>query len=425
MIVASWSASAVPPGAVPTSAEAPGASVGTASLSPATPLAADPGLPSAPPGPAGLPLPWPPSVAPVLPSLGAPGWVRAGVRVSYYSAVANVLSASERFILDENGDWVGQTTGNRYRREELYGAAGHGVTQVDVLSVGAETAVLQVNSWQYSVYTGPLVPNGQAPWIGPASGGDWYLHPAALADVANQRTQGITILRMPYTIGGVTYSAIRFQQQSDRATFARMYDLEDGKMLASFGAVTSQQGTLCSEAIFLGVRRMNLPWLGHRLPGWVGPGKVLAYQGTKSWEAIRAGTVLTADVSVRMTIDQASADAFTYTRSVSAKVRGYASQQTKENLAGGVGEPTSIAVPVAALDALRSGQTIDRDPITSITVKVTDRRRQSGRDLVVIEARNQGYSARLTYDAGSGAMVAFSDVVTSEETRQYTDLRLT
>lgn len=364
------------------------------------------------------------SLTPRLPALSAPGWVREGVRVSYYSAVANVLSAYERFILDENGDWVGQTTGNRYRREELYGAAGHGVTQVDVLSVGTDVVVLQVNSWQFSVFTGPLVPNGQAPWIGPASGGDWFLHPNVLAGLANQRGDGLTILRMPYTIAGVTYDAIRIQQQSEQATFARVYDLTNGRMLALFGAVTSEQGTLFSEAIFVGARRMDLPWLGDALPQWVSPDRTLTYQGTKSWEAIRAGTVLTADVSVRMRIDRVNAAAFTYGRTTTTKVTGYPAQSQTESLAGGVGEPTSLVLPPVPLAGLRAGQVIDSDPVTGIRVEVTEVGQQGNREVVAIQVRNQGYSANLTYDVQSGRMLSYSDLVTSEETRQYSSLRL-
>ncbi|MGB7962413.1 MAG: hypothetical protein WCF12_05555 [Propionicimonas sp.] len=359
-------------------------------------------------------------LVPRLPALSAPGWVREGVRVSYYSAVANVLSAYERFILDENGDWVGQTTGNRYRREELYGAAGHGVTQVDVLSVDDEYVALQVNSWQYSVFTGPLVPNGQAPWIGPASGGDWFLHPSVLAGQANQTGGGLTILRMPYTIGEVTYDAIRIQQDSEQATCARVYDLTNGTMLALFGAVTTQEGTLFSEAIFIGARRMNLPWLGRTVPDWVTSGRTLTYAGTKSWEAIRAGTVLTANVALRMRIDQVNPAAFTYRRTTTTTVTGYPSQSQEEDLAGGVGEPTSLVLPPASLAELRAGQVIDADPVTGIRVEVTD----VNRDVVAIEARNRGFSARLTYDADSGVMLGYTDQVTSEETRTYSSLRL-
>ncbi|MGF3495982.1 MAG: hypothetical protein ACQXXK_08910, partial [Methanothrix sp.] len=95
---------------------------------------------------------------PGLPNLPAPDWVREGARLSYYSATASIPSAYERFIPDEEGDWVGVNSGKRYRREELFGAAGHGVTQVDVLSVDTRAAVLKVNAWLYSSYTGPLVP---------------------------------------------------------------------------------------------------------------------------------------------------------------------------------------------------------------------------------------------------------------------------
>jgi len=402
---------------------APPARPSTTSPDPVPAAAVPANTPSVTPLP-GVPAPPLASVLPLLPAVSAPGWVRPGVRVSYYSAVANVLTSNERFILDEDGDWIGQTTGNRYRREELYGAAGHGVTQFDVLSVDAQAVALQVNSWQFSMYDGPLVPNGQAPWVGPASGGDWYLHPSVLAGMANRRGGGVTILRMPYTIQGVTYEALRIQQESEQATFARVYDLADGVLLASFGAVTSQQGTLFSQAIYIGVRRMDLPWLGRALPSWVSTGRTLTYTGTKSWEAIRAGTVLTAEVTLRMRIEQTNPTAFAYDRKTTTRVPGYPAQSTNETLASGLGEPTSLVLPPGALAGLRRGHVIDDDPITGIRVEVTGVGRQGGRDVVELRVRNRGYSATMTYHTDSGRMLGYSDLVVSEETRQYSDLRL-
>lgn len=364
---------------------------------------------------------------PGLQSLQAPEWVREGARLSYYSATATIPSAYESFVPDEKGDWVGVKSGKRYRREEIFGAAGHGVTQVDVLSVGSQVAMLKVRAWLYSVYNGPLVPIKQAASIGLPAGGDWYIHPAALANLKDQRGGGVTILRMPYKIGTVTYDAIRIQQEDERSTFARIYDLSDGKLLAIFNSVTSadQKVTTLSEAILIGLRQMNLPWLDQALPSWVRAGTLLRYEGTKSYEAIRAGTVMPTSVSIEVRINDATMRCYTYTQSASMYVPGFPTQYSQEKLAGGIGEPGGLALPPSSLATLRPGQVIDSDPVTGITTRVADvTRDDTGRDIVVIVSSNDAYSAELTYDISSGLLVSFVEKKRGEEYNEYLHINL-
>ena len=363
---------------------------------------------------------------PGLQNFPAPNWVREGTRMSYYSATAMVNTANEKFILDEEGDWIGVTTGKKYRREELFGAAGHGVTQVDVIAVDETVAALKVNSWLYSSFTGPLMPIKQAPAVGLPAGGDWYIHPDALSNLADQRGGGVTVLRMPYTIGTVTYDAIRIQQEDESSTFAHIYDLQDGKLLATFNSVGSADGlsTAFAYALFIGVRQMDLPWMGRDLPDWVAAGTVLRYEGTKTYEAILAGTVMPASVSLEMRIDDAARRYYTYTQSGSIYVPGFPTQYGQESLIGGIGEPTGIVLPPAALAALQTGKIIDTDPVTGITAEVIDvGSDDSGRDIAVIRLENQVYSAEMTYDVGTGTMLSFVEAKLGAETNEYADLR--
>lgn len=364
---------------------------------------------------------------PGLPNLPAPDWVREGARLSYYSATASIPSAYERFIPDEEGDWVGVNSGKRYRREELFGAAGHGVTQVDVLSVDTRAAVLKVNAWLYSSYTGPLVPIRHAASIGLPGGGDWYIHPAALANLNDRRGGGVTVLRMPYKIGTMTYNAIRIQQEDERSSFVHIYDLSDGKLLAAFSSVSSADGkiTTLAEAILIGVRQMNLPWLDQDLPSWVRAGTLLRYEGTKSYEAIRAGTSMSASVSIEVRIDDVTRRCYTYTQSVSMYVPGFPAQYSQEKLAGGIGEPGGLAIPSASLASLRQGQVIDSDPVTGITTVVADvTKDDAGRDTVVIVSSNDAYSAELTYDVSRGLLVNFVETKRGEEYNEYLHIKL-
>jgi hypothetical protein len=363
-----------------------------------------------------------------LKNLAAPEWVKEGTRMSYYSATAEIPEAYEKFILDEEGDWVGKNSGKRYRREEIFGAAGHGVTQVDVLSVDQGISALKVNSWLYSSFTGPMVPIKQAPSIGFAAGGDWYINPKALANLQDRLGEGLTILKMPYTLNGVTYDAIRIQQQSDTSTFAHIYDLKDGKLLATFNSAMSadKKSTIFAYATLIGVRQMDLPWLGQELPDWARQGSVLRYDGTKTVEAILARYSFPTNIAMEMEITDASPKFYTYTQSSSISASGFPSQFGQESLIGGIGEPSGLALPPDALAALQTGQIIDSDDVTGITVAVMDiSQDDDGNGLVVIQSANEGYSADMTYDASIGVLIGFNEFKKGDESNEYTDIKLT
>jgi len=347
--------------------------------------------------------------------------------MSYYSATADVPSANEKFILDEEGDWIGVNSGKKYRREELFGSAGHGVTQVDVLSVNQNIAALKINSWLYSSFTGPLMPIKQSYEVGLPAGGDWYIHPRALANLADRRGGGVTIMRMPYSIDGITYDAIRIQQDSEASTFAHIYDLQDGKLLATFNSVTSADGlsTVFAYATILGVRQMDLPWIGMDLPDWVQKGTAIRYSGTKTYEAILAAYSMPTSVVLDMEITDATNKYYTYTQTGSMAVPEFPSQYGLEHLAGGIGEPGGLALPPASLSVIQSGQVIDTDPVTGIVVSVRDASLDyNQREIVVLESANQVYNAQMTYDVGSGVMVAFSEIKRGAESNEYADLEL-
>ena len=366
------------------------------------------------------------SVIPALRQLPAPDWVQEGTRMNYYSATANIPTVNEKFILDEEGDWVGQTTGKRYRREDVFGAAGHGVTQVDVLSVENGLAALKINSWLYSSFTGPLVPINQGAYVGLAAGGDWYINPVALANLQERSGGGVTIIRMPYTVNGITYDAIRIQQESDKSSFAHIYDLQDGKLLATYNSATSSEGTLFAYATFLDVRQMDLPWLGQNLPPWLRQGTIMQYDGTKSYEAKLARYTFPTAVSLQMKINDIGQRYYTYSQSGSMAASGFPTQYAQESQIGGIGQPGGLVLPPDALASLREGQVIDTDPVTGIIVSVKDIGQDAaGRNEAILQAANQAYSAEATYDIDTGATIAMSDSKLGADANEYTDLKLT
>lgn len=297
-----------------------------------------------------------------------------------------------------------------------------------MLSVEQGISALKVNSWLYSSFTGPLVPINQGAYIGPASGGDWYINPQALANLPDSRGGGVTVLRMPYTVNGVTYNAIRIQQESDTSTFAHIYDIKDGKLLATFNSAMSadKKSTTFAYATLLGVRQMNLPWLGRDLPDWLKQGTVLHFDGTKTFEAKLARYSFPTAVSLEMRITGVGQRYYTYSQTGSMSASGFPSQYGQENSqVGGIGQPGGLALPPDALATLQTGQVIDEDGVTGITVSVKDIGQDpNGRKTVVLQAANQAYSAEATYDKDTGMIMELSDSKLGVDTNEYTDLKL-
>jgi hypothetical protein len=49
----------------------------------------------------------------------------------------------------------------------------------------------------------------------------------------------------------------------------------------------------------------------------------------------------------------------------------------------------------------------------------------AGRNVAILQAANQAYSAEVTYDLDTGATIAMSDSKLGEDANEYTDLKLT
>lgn len=171
---------------------------------------------------------------------------------------------------------------------------------------------------------------------------------------------------------------------------------------------------------------MDLPWLGQNLPQWLQKGTVLQYDGTKSYEAKLARYTFPTAVSLEMKITDICQRYYTYSQTDSMSATGFPSQYGQESQIGGIGQPGGLVLPPAALVTLHKGQVIDADQVTGITVSVKNIGQDAGgRNIVILQATNQAYSAEATYDMDTGSAIAFYDSKLGEESNEYTDLKLT
>jgi len=61
---------------------------------------------------------------PGLRTAPAPGWLRQGTRLTYYSIAGSIAGGKHHYIEDPGGRWVDPRTGKHYRQEQVGGAGG-------------------------------------------------------------------------------------------------------------------------------------------------------------------------------------------------------------------------------------------------------------------------------------------------------------
>lgn len=145
---------------------------------------------------------------------GPPDWVTAGTRLSWYGAAASVQSSTYTYVEDPAGDWEDPATGKRYRRteaDEMPTAAGHGVSQTDVLAIEGDSVILSTSLWSIDLETGQLslVPLWGGRYPGGAVDGAWA-RPDLLVQVPSGGTLELQVLR------GITSWARRQPGPRDR-----------------------------------------------------------------------------------------------------------------------------------------------------------------------------------------------------------------
>ncbi|HSA00035.1 MAG TPA: hypothetical protein P5055_04780 [Candidatus Paceibacterota bacterium] len=299
-------------------------------------------------------------VLPVIRTLPAAVSITEGMRLTYHSTVATVPESafSNWDILSDPDDYTRPS--------------GQGYTQVDVVGITDQASALRVQAWQFYNYTGPVVPlfGSDACLVGYAGGGDWYVHPAALATIESMTGPGLTILRMPHQVGDRVFDAIRIQSEDDKSRLVTAYDLETGYLIFKSSALKGEKGITLTRLAFVGVRTLQFPWFGGSLPGWVTPGRKLRYDGYSTTTVIGSNPLvlpLTADVEILNPSD----NWFLYQQTTTqGSLPGLPPTVDHRTLISGIHQLGGLCLPSAALKNLIEGQRIDFDETTGAMSEV-------------------------------------------------------
>lgn len=356
-------------------------------------------------------------------ALPPPSWVQPGARVTFYSAAAAVAQSRYQLIEDPEGPWQDPVTGKHYRNtedtgESVGGASGDGVSQVDVVALDGNDVVLSMALYGIDRANGTLavLPGAGAKVPGGAVDGLW-ITPQILAQLQTGSLGGLLVLRGDYPINGTNYQAVSIVNPTPGAYSSQTYDTVSGVLLASTtntagstspvqlpGQGPTQGASQLTISRFVSIRQMSTPGIGSAAPTWVARTPGLAYVGGYRWTNPvdpSSGSLsypMTSDVSFATTGPTWA----THRLRTQVDLPGGGTPTEATGVSSGTGpywwDPTALA-------GLVTGQVLDTDPITTMTVSVTSVGAGPAGPAVTITSRIPGTTGAATYDIATGVLV--------------------
>lgn len=348
-----------------------------------------------------------------------PAWLKPGVRVTYWGGSQTVPGSAKSYVPDPDGNF--SINGKSHRLEDNGGGgAGSGYSQYDILSVDA--AAIGVRICDY-VPVDAALQNLTLSSVRPLSGdgnrlGDFWIHPAVLAAMTEERTPTSIVHRLRYPMQDGQHDAIVTQINGPDSFVRNTYDLATGLLLAHTSSSTGKGGlapmgngyaapaqgvTTIVSSRLVAVRDLGLPWAGQkRLPQWVQRGQRLQYTGTCT-NSLGTGIVAPWRYDVVVGFEQVRGGfALAQMQTRLDYGGGTQPQVDSQPVSYGAGMIGALWIEPATLRALRSDRPLDQDPVTRRTLSCVG---SDGRAVSVLE-QGPVDGVQYTYDLQSGMLVA-------------------
>ncbi|MBN2271844.1 MAG: hypothetical protein JXN61_14600 [Sedimentisphaerales bacterium] len=373
----------------------------------------------------GVEVPDPSIMLPLVPAAaqaGAPPVIKPGTRLTYFGMTASIPGEYGKLVQDDKGNWIDKNTGKRYREEDIgsSGSAAYNVVQVGHVADGVaelsnKVYLLDTATKRCSFASG----SGLVGHAGCAA--DYWIHPDVLKQVQEVNAQGVRILRMPYTVGGKLYNAIRFQSEDTSGYQARVYDLETGLLI--FHASRVQGPSVATPPIggsnkvgigegstqivtgwIVEVKDIDVPWKAAP-PLWVAQFGQLSYRGVQTSVVAAAGTRLDRAMTATLTPKARGPGWLRFTnRFVIETYAGMPPEQAVQEGACGSAAIGGLWISPKALANLRPQQVIETNNIVGTTVAVS----QVGPGSVTISEAGPLHRIDWTYDRRTGILSAMT-----------------
>jgi hypothetical protein len=373
-----------------------------------------------------LAVPDPSIMLPLVPAAAqaaAPPCIKPGTRLTYFGMTASIPGEYGKLVQDDNGNWIDKITGKRYREEEVGASGSAAFNVVQVGHVGGGVAELSTKLYTLDTATKKCtfaVGGGMVGHAGCAA--DYWIHPDVLAQVAEVNAQGVRILRMPYTVDGKTYRAIRFQSEDISGYQARVYDLETGLLIFHASRVQGPsvitppiggsgrggmgEGSAQLVTLWLVERKdIDVPWRNAPPPQWIERFQQLSYRGVQTSVVAAAGTKLDRAMTATLTPKACGPGWVRVTnRFLFESLPGMPPNEATQEGASGGATIGGLWISPEALGSLRPGQLIETNDKVGTTVTVSDVRPGS----VTISEVGSLHRTDCTYDTRTGVLAAMT-----------------
>jgi hypothetical protein len=255
--------------------------------------------------------------------------------------------------------------------------------------------------------------------VGDANGlGEYWQPPSQLAALRPGVDGPTRITRGLRRFGNVDLDVVSIATSRPDTYVSHTYDLASGLLLFG-GTVFRQEGARIADdsgriledlrgssgythLAFLGVRQLEVPWLGAAPPAWAAPGTTIVYEGTRRAEFAQPSGLppLPGDgIRVAYTLQQRLGDGLLAASLVEeANPAGVPMPGVTSQRVFASNGFDGLWIPPDALARLAPNTLLDRDPYTRQDVVYAG---TSG-DLHVILVQNTGEVGEYYYDRGSG-----------------------
>jgi hypothetical protein len=386
-------------------------------------------------------VPDPSIMLPLVPAAAkadAPAIIKPGTRLIYFGMTASIPGQYGKLVQDDEGEWIDKNTGTKYREEKITGSGAAAYNVLQVGYIGGGIAQLSGKVYTLDTATKKCTLGATTGLVGHAGcAADYWINPDVLKQVKEVNADGVRILRMPYTVGGKTYKAIRFQRDDISGYQAKVYDLETGLLIYHGSRVqgpsvlTPPVGGMAgmgegSSQVITGwlveVRDIDVPWKNAPMPKWVGEFKQFTFRGVQTSVVAVANTRLNRNMTVTLTPKARGTGWLRFiNKSVIESYPGMPPEQAQQDGACGSASIGGLWIPPEELLKLRQGQLIERNDLVGTTITVT----QTSADSVTLSETGPSHSINCTYSTKTGIMSAMTTNVQIGLAQIMQNLKLT
>ncbi|OHB77410.1 MAG: hypothetical protein A2Z25_01235 [Planctomycetes bacterium RBG_16_55_9] len=362
-------------------------------------------------------------VAPAAAKAGAPSCIKPGTRLTYFGMTASIPGSYKQLVQDENGNWVDQNTGKRYGEQDIPSAASAAYNVIQVGSVGGGIVQLSTKLYLLDTSTNRCTFSMGGGMVGHAGcAADYWIGPDVLGQMQEVNAQGLKILRMPYTVAGKMYKAIRFQTEDATSYNARVYDLDTGLLIyygsrvqgapvytpPIGGAGTTGLGQGSTQLVsgwIAEIKDIDVPWKNAAPPQWVGQFRQLSYTGMQTTVVPAAGSRLDRPMTTTLMPKARGREWVRFTNHIVIQsIQGMPPEQAQQESASGSASIGVLWIPPEALASLRPQQVIERHDLVGTTIAVSN----AGQGFVTLSETGPLHRIDSTYDTRTGILSAIT-----------------